>query len=216
MGTKLNLIVPEWQGYGVSQEVAEAVNFLCSQLDLEHPEVIDIDDRADGQIRHKVHHYDANLHHLKEIKKALLDKSPDQLFMLAGTCASEIIPISYLNQHYKGDLKVYWFDAHGDLNTPDSSPSNHFHGMPLRALLGDSVKEIQSEILSTLTYEQVTIVGGRDLDQVEKQFIHETDLIFIPPSELDKLSQDLKNSKYSNAYLHLDLDVLDPTTCCDS
>ena len=57
--------------------------------------------------------------------------------MIGGTCGAEIAPVAYLNNHYESDLAILWFDAHGDLNTPKTSLSGHFHGMVLRTLLGE-------------------------------------------------------------------------------
>jgi arginase len=47
---------------------------------------------------------------------------------VGGTCGVEAAPVAYLNERYAGDLAIVWFDAHGDLNAPDTSPSGHFHG----------------------------------------------------------------------------------------
>jgi arginase len=59
-------------------------------------------------------------------------------------------PISYLNKLYGGDLAVVWFDAHGDLNSPATSVSQNFHGMPLRCLLGDGEETLKSACFSLL------------------------------------------------------------------
>jgi arginase len=45
-------------------------------------------------------------------------------------------PVSAALARHGDGLAVVWFDAHGDLNTPESSPSGAFHGMVLRTLLG--------------------------------------------------------------------------------
>ena len=66
--------------------------------------------------------------------------APDVVVTVGGTCGVEAAPVAYLNERYRGDLAVVWYDAHGDLNAPATSPSGHFHGMVLRTLLGDSPK----------------------------------------------------------------------------
>ena len=61
--------------------------------------------------------------------------SPDKLFTLGGGCDADVPCLLYLNEEYRGDLTVIWFDAHGDLNTPEESATSLFYGMPLRSLM---------------------------------------------------------------------------------
>ena len=61
--------------------------------------------------------------------------APDIVVTVGGTCGVEAAPVAYLNERYDGNLAVVWFDGHGDLNSPATSPSGHFHGMVLRTLL---------------------------------------------------------------------------------
>ena len=72
---------------------------------------------------------------LLEAVQAIPALQPKRIFTLGGDCGVEIAPVSWLNQQHGEALTVIWLDAHGDLNTPASSPSGHFHGMPLRLLL---------------------------------------------------------------------------------
>lgn len=90
---------------------------------------------------------------LKQLKNActLIDGvKPDTIFTVGGDCGVELLSVSYLNKRYNGALAVIWFDAHGDLNTPASSPIKKFHGMPLRALLGEGDEEIVRQCFSKL------------------------------------------------------------------
>src|SRR6476619_630496 len=85
----------------------------------------------------------------------LRKRQPDKIFMVGGTCGVEVAPVGYLNEKYDGDLAVIWLDAHGDLNNPASSPSGHFHGMPLRTLLGDGPIEYTSQLKLKLLPKQI-------------------------------------------------------------
>jgi arginase len=105
---------------------------------------------------------------------------------MGGTCGVETAQIGYLNEKYEGKLVVAWFDAHGDLNLPTTSPSGYFHGMVLRILLGDGEREIIEEINLPLRIEQVILVGSRENDPEEKNFI-----------EKEKLHLEEGNSKES-------------------
>src|SRR6266849_573342 len=65
-------------------------------------------------------------------RQLLSERKPTHLLMIGGTCGAEAAPISYLNELNGGKVAIVWFDAHGDLNTPQTSPSGDFHGMVLR------------------------------------------------------------------------------------
>lgn len=61
----------------------------------------------------------------------------DKIATLDGDCGVDMIPISYLNKKYKGGLGILWIYAHADIHTLESSPSQNFHGMPIRILMGE-------------------------------------------------------------------------------
>ncbi len=82
------------------------------------------------------------LEQTKFFKEIIIDSKPDKISTIGGDCAVEIMPISYLNKIYQEDLCIIYIDAHADLNTPESSPSKAFHGMPLRTLLGEGKRRI--------------------------------------------------------------------------
>ena len=88
-------------------------------------------------------------------------------------------------------LAVVWLDAHGDLNTPETSPSGNLWGMPLRMLLDDGV----------VTPEDVALVGARSLDPPEQAYLDETGIDASLDRALDGVDA---------VYVALDLDVLDP------
>jgi arginase family enzyme len=96
--------------------------------------------------------------------------APARVFTVAGTCGAEAAPVAYMAGRYDG-LGAVWFDAHGDLNTPASSPSGHFHGMVLRTLLGDGPHEFTDHIAHPLDPGRVLVAGARDLDGAERDYI---------------------------------------------
>ena len=89
-------------------------------------------------------------------------------------------------------LAVVWIDAHGDLNTPETSPSGNLWGMPFRMLLDGGV----------VAPEDAALVGARNLDPPESEFIAEIGID-------DSLDRALAG--VDAAYVALDLDVLDPS-----
>jgi arginase len=118
-------------------------------------------------------------------------------------------------------LGVIWFDAHGDLNTPETSPSGNIHGMPLAASLG-----IGDESLTKLggaspkiNPENVVIIGARSLDPGEKELIREKGIKVYTMHEIDRIGMSsvidetiayFKNLDLDGVHLSFDLDSLDP------
>ena len=85
---------------------------------------------------------------------------PARPLVLGGCCCSHVGAVRELARRH-GRLGIVWLDAHGDLNTPESSPSGNEWGMPLRMLIdaGD------------VAAEDVTLLGARNLDPPEIDFI---------------------------------------------
>jgi arginase len=150
---------------------------------------------------------------LAETRTRIHTCAPDRIFTIGATCGVEVAPIAYLNQKYGGDLAVLWLDAHADLNTPDSSPSGHFHGMVLRTLLGDGPAALVDQISRPLKARQIYLVGARDLDPPEADFVRAAGIrtagleAFSDPVQF---ARDVRQAGFGRIYLHLDLDVVNP------
>ena len=82
-------------------------------------------------------------------------------------------------------------DAHADLNTPASSPSHHFHGMPLRVLVSGGNAKIIELLDSVLSSSQVFLVGARDFDPPEQNYIQQKNISLFTPEEIKNNSQNL-------------------------
>ena len=145
--------------------------------------------------------------------------SPARLVTVGGSCGIEAAPVAYLNELYEGGICVVWFDAHGDLNTPKSSPSGHFHGMVLRTLLGDGPDQFVRYLRVPLSERQVTLAGIRDLDEAERHYIRTEGIAVIPdwgPSAPDLLISAISRSRIKALYVHIDVDVLNPKSFQDA
>ena len=209
----LNLFFPEWQGYAESNVVKNGAAVVKNHLSNLEFESIEVPDSEELPLQNNIIGYQANLRNLSTSRSLLEKHQPDSTFMIGGTCAAEIGPVSYLNNRYQGDVAVLWFDAHGDLNTPESSPSKHFHGMPLRTLLGESDELIIGETFSRLNPNQVFVLGGRDIDEPEQAYIKSSGVSLYSPAgmeNIDGLISDIKTRGFHNLYIHIDLDVLEP------
>jgi arginase len=97
---------------------------------------------------------------LAEQSLALALDLPERPLVLGGCCCAHIGAVEALAARH-GRIAVVWFDAHGDLNTIDSSPSGNEWATPLRMLLESGAMEAQD----------VVLVGARNLDPPEEEFI---------------------------------------------
>jgi len=114
---------------------------------------------------------------------------------------------------------VVWIDAHGDLNTPATSPTGNVHGMPLAAALGLAGDGFAHEELALPAVDptRVCLVGVRSLDPAERVLIRETGIRVITMTEIDRIGieravREAIDRVSGPGFVHvsLDLDALDP------
>ncbi len=114
---------------------------------------------------------------------------------------------------------VLWIDAHGDLNTPETSPSGNVHGMPLAAALGFANGRFESDAwtLPAVTADRVALVGLRSLDTRERERIRELGIKAYTMSDIDRIGIEraIRESLSHIAgpgfvHVSLDMDALDP------
>jgi arginase len=131
---------------------------------------------------------------LEEQTLALAADLPERPLVLGGDCCSHIGAVEGLAAR-RGRLSVVWLDAHGDLNTPESSPSGNQWGMPLRMLLDSGA----------IDAEDVALVGARNLDPPEEEFIVASGLRLGE----DGIESALEGTSFT--YVAVDVDVLEPS-----
>ncbi|MCU1598429.1 MAG: arginase family protein [Glaciihabitans sp.] len=136
---------------------------------------------------------------------------------IGGDCAVALAPVSRAldaedldPKNTAGGVALVWFDAHPDLNTPESSPSSAFHGMIVRTLLGDGAPGLVPA--RPLSPERLVLVGTRALDDPEDAYVTEAGIRMLPGENLDaaELVAAITATGATSVYLHVDLDVLDP------
>jgi len=207
----LNVFYPQWQGGG--KALMDGALELDSKYLQEFPFVrIPVSSEAALRTENGIIGYASILKQLRDAHQMITAEAPDTIFTVGGGCDSEIPAVSYLNNLLQGDLTVLWIDAHGDLNTPESSESKKFHGMPLRTLLGEGNPQMVEMLPRKLDSQQLILVGQRSLDAPEAQYIQENAIEMYSVEALQKGLDDLLNSieqKSKNVYIHIDLDVLD-------
>ena len=121
---------------------------------------------------------------------AVASDLPARPLVLGGCCCSHVGTVEGLAARH-GRVSVLWLDAHGDLNTPASSPSGNEWGMPLRMLLDRG----------TIAAADVVLWGARNLDRPEQEFIADSGIDADADALLDRAAA---------VYVALDWDVLAP------
>jgi arginase family enzyme len=131
---------------------------------------------------------------LEEQNLALAADLPDRPLVLGGDCCSHIGAVEGLAAR-QDRLAVVWLDAHGDLNTPETSPSGNTWGMPLRMILDSGAVEP----------DDVALVGARALDPAEEEYIAKSGIHTRP----DAVARALQGVPC--VYVALDADVVEPS-----
>ena len=126
--------------------------------------------------------------------------------LVTPRCAAAIASIPVITMKYP-DVVVLWFDAHGDLNTPETSNSGYLGGMPITAVLG----EWESGYGSGLKLCNLVHIGGRDFDPAESAFIKTHGVTTLSKQDIEGELKGLQAViKDKLVYIHLDTDVFDP------
>ena len=153
------------------------------------------------------------IQYVRDELRATLHDAATPAITIGGDCGVEIGAIEHAlasTRDPDADTVVVWFDAHGDLNTPESSPSGAFAGMVLRTLLGDGPAELVPA--TPLRADRVILAGVRTLDDDESDFVTSSGITLIPAAELSgtTVCDAIRDSGATSVYIHIDLDVIDP------
>lgn len=162
------------------------------------------------------------LREVREVSRTLSDKFAEAL--AAGETPLALggdhsISIGTLNgTARRADIGVVWFDAHGDFNTPQTTPSGNVHGMPLAAALGVGPFDGVDWADAGLDPENVALMGLRSLDPGERKAIRESPVSAFTMSDIDEQGAVEVTEKALAAatdgtdgiHISLDLDWLDP------
>jgi arginase len=145
----------------------------------------------------------------------------DFAFGLGGECGLIVGTLAEFRTSFKGRPGVLWLDAHGDFNTPETTPSGFIGGMPLAIACGRA-PQLNSELygLRPLVREKaVAHIGSRDVDPPEAEAMNASLMKLRSAADLrrkgvSKVAEEVAHHLESTAdwiVCHLDLDVLDPS-----
>jgi arginase len=115
---------------------------------------------------------------------------------------------------------IIWFDAHGDFNTPATTPSGNVHGMSLAAILGlGEFADMDWALAPNIDEANVVLIGLRSVDERERENIRESDVTAYTMTDVDDRGVtdvvteaiDIATDGTDGVHVSLDLDWLDPT-----
>ena len=206
------LVVPQWQGSASTRgmQLVEGAQAIAGDLPKSACTVIEVPLAAGDALGTKVNRLSAVLHARDLVAAALTEIPDDRVVIIGGDCGVSVAGVARALQEHP-DLAVVWFDAHGDLHTPDSSQSGAFGGMALRAVLGEGEPAIAAS--PGITPGRVVLVGARDLDVAEADYLATNEIVTLFAEDLvdpTALATAVAATGASAVYVHIDLDVLDP------
>jgi arginase len=136
---------------------------------------------------------------------------------LAGNCNTAVI--GSLAAQAGGELGLFWFDAHSDAETPESSTSGFLDGMGLAMVLGRCWRPMLASVGATpLDGSRAALVGAREVSEAAGALLRQCGVALVPPEQARSLSPDealggavaqIKRNGVQRVHIHLDLDVLD-------
>lgn len=116
-------------------------------------------------------------------------------------------------------LGLIWIDAHGDFNTPETSPSGNIHGMPVAVLTGEGQPELVNlgHDGAKLAHQNIVMIGIRDLDPAEKVALAQTGINIYTMRDVDELGMATVSRRalqhlqhLDHIHVSLDMDAIDP------
>ncbi len=194
----LALSYPQWQGSGRSTNLrrgAEAAAEVCGQ----YAPLIHVPVAGDGEAAGGVNRWTAIFDQFRAAQTIVSQMRPRRILTAGGDCAVDVPIVDYLHGLYP-DLTVIWVDAHLDANTPETTPSGYFHGMPVAALLGSAPTALRGLLGTPLPPSQFLYASADVGDDGEWQFQQANGLRWWKPDQ----------HIFGPLHVHFDLDVLDP------
>lgn len=196
---ELSLAYPQWQGSGRHENLARgaaAAATVCGQY---APQVLVPLSHDNAESAHGVQRWEAIFAQFRSAQDILSRSGANRVLTAGGDCAVDVAVIDYLNGTHPG-LNVIWVDAHLDANTPATSPSGNFHGMPVSAILGRAPEPMRPFLGAPIDPARFHYFGIRIGDDGDWALQRELDLKLLDP----------ETALSGPVHIHFDLDVLDP------
>ena len=209
------VVVPQWQGSVSSRAMshADGAAAILGDLPASATVVVEVPVEAGDALGSGVRRYSA-LVRVRERTEEALAKVPDWALTVGGDCGASLAAVAHASHRSGGDLAVLWLDAHPDLNTPESSPSGGFGGMTLRAIAGEGADGLALDAETRIPPARLVLGGVRAIDDEEARFIDAHAVSVLTVEDLldpTAVIAALEQTGAGQVFVHVDLDVLDPS-----
>ena len=198
------MITAPYSSRGVERESAAGLARLAHELGAHEVRAVRIEVTADP--------VDGVVAGSPALRAAVVEE-PGVPVALIGECTLVPAILSAMLER-EPDCCLIWVDAHGDLNTPETSPSGFIGGMPLAVLTGVCHPRWREAagLAEGFPDQRVALVGARDLDPGERELLDRTAM-----HEVETCAEAVAALPAgAPLYLHLDTDVLDPSEVPDA
>jgi arginase len=197
------VVAPQWQGSSSSRamRLVEGAEAIRGDLPTSATRIIEVPLEAGDELGSGI----SRLSSLQLVRQRLAQEigaAGGPVLTVGGDCGVEWAP---LGAFAGSDVTLVWFDAHPDLNSPETSPSAAFHGMVLRTLIDEGFDP-----------KRVVLAGTRAFDEAEAGFVAASGIAHVPCEELTepaRLLDAIEAAGGGRVYVHIDVDVLDPAYC---
>ncbi len=135
--------------------------------------------------------------------------------ILGGDHSIAMGSLAGIAHHHARKIGLIWIDAHGDLNTPETTPSGNIHGMPLAVALGHGTGRLLRMFShqGMIEPKHLVLIGVRDLDQGEKDLIKELGIQVYTMHDIDRegisniINESIRLVSEGTDWVHLSLDM---------
>jgi len=205
------VVVPQWQGSGSSRamRLVDGADAIRGDLPAASTRLVAVPLEAGDDQGTAVHRL-SSIALVRDRMVEVLREAHGPVITIGGDCGVELGAIGHVLTE-QPDVAVLWLDAHPDLNTPESSPSHAFTGMVLRTLLGDGPAQLVPPV--TLAPDRLVLAGMRSTDPDEEVYLaaHRIRVVESPEVTAETLIAALESTGATSVYVHIDLDVIDPS-----
>lgn len=196
------VMIPQWQGSGARgrEHLVDGTAAIATLLSPDRTIWIPVPDAA-GEALGTGIRGQSSLLEVRSAHALALGREQDAVVTVGGDCGVELAAITHARRRSHLGFAVVWLDAHADLNTAASSPSGAFHGMVLRSFLDSE------------SSAKVILAGTRALDPAERRHIELLDIGMLGVDEVHPRTvvENVAATGAGAVYIHVDLDVLDPS-----
>ncbi|MDT3330631.1 arginase family protein [Microbacterium sp. KSW-18] len=203
------LVVPQWQGSPSSRamRLIDGAEAIAEDLPRSAVTRVEVPAEAGEAVGTGIRRF-STLSRVRDAIGEFLQSTDEPAVIIGGDCAVAVPAIAAAAARHPS-LTVVWLDAHGDLHTPDSSPSGALAGMALRAAIEPGPFAPTPPAAPART----VLVGARALDDAEADALADSPITRMTADALadtEALADAVTATGADAVYVHIDLDVLDP------